>query len=551
MSGLRRRLAASATAFRGAFANPDLRRIQLAGAASVIGNWSYGIALAVYAYRVGGAAAVGLLGVVKLLPAALAAPAIAMLADRLPRRRVMLAADLVRAAAMAAAALAVLADAPAAVVFAIAALTTVVGTAFRPAQAALLPSLARSPQELTAANVAASTVDSVGSFVGPALGGALLVVTEVEWVFALNGLTVLWSALLVARLSTVGAPRASSRSSRVAEMGAGFSAIGANARVRLLVGLYALQTFVDGMRPVLVVTAALTVLEVGESGVGYLNSALGVGGLAGAALAFALAARGRLGTDFALGLALWGLGLGLLGVWPETAPALLFLAVLGVGNTLVDVSGMTLLQRSAPDEVLARVFGALDSLLLGTTMLGALVAPAHVELVGVRAALVVAGLLLPVAAVACARLLARLDAAPPAEAGLLAAIPMFAPLPQATLEQLAGALAPVPVAAGDAVVRRGDPGDRFYVVEDGELEVEAEAPGAMRRLGPGDWFGEIALLRDVPRTATVRAVTAGRLLALDREEFLAAVTGNAASAEAAETVVAARLGAAPGPELGM
>jgi MFS family permease len=548
---LRRRLAASATAFRGAFANPDLRRIQLAGAASVIGNWSYGIALAVYAYRAGGATAVGVLGVVKLLPAAVGAPAVAMLADRLPRRRVMLAADLLRAAAMAAATLAVLGDAPAAVVFGIAAVTTVVGTAFRPAQAALLPSLARSPQELTAANVAASTVDSVGSFVGPALGGALLVLTEVEWVFALNGLTFLWSALLVARLSTDGAPRAAGRSSsRLAEMGAGFSAIGGNGRVRLLVGLYGLQTFVDGMRPVLVVTAALTVLEVGESGVGYLNSALGVGGLAGAAIAFSLAARGRLGTDFAAGLALWGIGLSLVGVWPETAPALLFLAVLGVGNTLVDVSGLTLLQRSAPDEVLARVFGALDSLLLGTTMLGALVAPALVEAIGVRAALVAGGLLLPVAAIACMRALGRLDAAPPPEAALLAAIPMFAPLPQATLEQLAGSLTAVDVSAGDVVVRRGDPGDRFYAVEEGEVVVELEGREP-ERLGRGDWFGEIALLRDVPRTATVRAVGDSRLLALDRDEFLAAVTGNAASAEVAEAVVAARLGAAPRPELGM
>jgi MFS family permease len=250
--------------------------------------------------------------------------------------------------------------------------------------------------------------------------------------------------------------------------------------VRLLVGLYGLQTFVDGMRPVLVVTAALTILEVGESGVGYLNSALGVGGLVGAAVALALAARGRLGTDFALGLALWGLGLGLLGVWPETVPALLFLAVLGVGNTLVDVSGMTLLQRSAPDEVLARVFGALDSLLLGTTMLGALVAPALVEVVGVRAALVVAGLLLPLAALVCARLLARLDAAPPPEAGLLAAIPMFAPLPQATLEQLAGALMPVEVGGGEGVVRRGDPGARVYVVAEGGVVVESEATRSSR-----------------------------------------------------------------------
>lgn len=542
----------SLSAFRAVFANRDLRRLQLAGAGSVIGNWSYGIALAVYAYREGGAAAVGLLGVVRLLPSALGAPFISQLADRFRRQRVMLVSDLVRLALMGAIAAAIGLDAPVAVVFGLAALSGLAGTAFRPAQAALLPTLARTPRELTAANVAASTIDSLGSFVGPALGGLLLVVASPAWVVGFNALTFVWSTLLVAGVRGEGAgarPRRA-RGSALDEATAGFRAIGAEPRVRVLVALYGAQTFVDGARPVLVVTAAFSMLEIGESGVGFLNSALGVGGLLGAVLSVGLVGRARLGTDFAIGLALWGGGLALVGVWPEAAAALFFLAVLGIGNTLVDVAGYTLLQRAAPDEVLARVFGALDSLLLGTAVLGALVAPLAIELVGIRAAVVGLGGLLPLLAVLAWARLRALDAAgAPADVDLLRAVPMLAPLPLATLEQLAGALVRVSAAAGEEIVRAGDGGDRFYVIAGGELEVDtADGP---RALGPGDYFGEIALLRDVPRTTTVRAVTAADLLALEREDFLAAVTGNAASAEAADAVVSARLGAGPRSELGM
>ena len=537
----------SVSALRAVLANRDLRRLQLAGAGSVIGNWSYGIALAVWAYEEGGAAAVGLLGVVRMLPAALGAPFVAQLADRYPRQRVMLVSDVVRLVLMVAIAGAIAFDTPVALVFALTAVSGLAGTAFRPAQAALLPALARDPRELTAANVAASTIDSLGSFVGPALAGLLLVAASPAWVVGFNALTFAWSTLLVAGVRGVDAPpRARARGTAFGEATAGFRAIGAEPRVRLLVGLYGAQTFVDGARPVLVVTAAFSLLEIGQSGVGFLNSALGVGGLLGAVLSVGLVGRARLGSDFAIGLALWGGGLALLGVWPQAAAALFFLAVLGVGNTLVDVSGYTLLQRAAPDEVLARVFGALDSLLLGTAVLGALAAPLAIELLGARAAVIALGGLLPLLAVLTWARLRTLDATrAPAELELLRGVPMFAPLPPPTLEQLASALVPVRVAAGEVVLRAGDPGDRFYVVVEGVLEVEG-----VREARRGDFFGEIALLRDVPRTATVRAVSDAELLALERDDFLAAVTGQAESAEAADAVVSARLGA-PRAELGM
>jgi MFS family permease len=543
---LRGQLAESLSAFRDVFRNADLRRLELAWAGSVAGEWSYVVALAVFAYQAGGATAVGLVGVIRFLPSAVAAPFTALLGDRYPRARVMLGTDIVRAVALAVAAAAVFADAPAGAIYGLAGFVSLVSTAFQPAQAALLPSLARRPEELTAANVASSTIESVGSFAGPALGGVLLAVTGTGVVFAATAGTFAWSALLVARIG------AGERKEREVAVGggrartalAGFRTIGSEPRLRLLVGLYAAQTLVAGALNVLIVVTALELLDLGESGVGFLNSAVGAGGLAGVVVALALVGRRRLASDFRLGLILWGVPIVLIGVWPEQASVFALLALLGVGNTLVDVAGLTLLQRAVPDEVLARVFGVLESLVVGTIGLGAVAAPLLVAMLGIRGALIATGALLPLLAVLTWRRLARIDTAlavPERQLALLRALPLFAPLPAAAIEHLAASLIPVTAAPGAEIIRQGEGGDRFYVVAEGEVDVAVDgAPGA--RLGPGESFGEIALLRDVPRTATVTAAGEASLYALERDEFIAAVTGHPASAAAADAVVATRLG---------
>jgi MFS family permease len=544
---LRRRLGESLRAFAAVFRNEDLRRLELAWSGSIIGQWGYEVALAVFAYRAGGAAAVGLVGLVRLLPAAFVAPFAALLGDRFPRKRVMVAADLVRACAMGGAAAAVFGGAPAAAVYALAVVTALTSTAFQPAQAALLPALARSPEELTAANATSTTLESVGFFIGPALGGLLLAVTSVGAVFSVTAGLFLWSALVLGRMSaesrgdTVVEPE-----SIVREALAGFRAIASQSRLRLLVGLYGAQTLAAGVLRVLLVVTALQVLDLGPSGVGFLNSAVGVGALAGMLVVLAVIGTRRLAGVFQLGLVLWGVPLALLGIWPSVAAALLLFGVLGIGNTLVDVAGLTLVQRAAPEEVRARVFGVLESVLLATIGIGAILAPLLTAAFGPRGALIAAGSGLTALALPFWRPLERLDAAtagPGPELALLRHIPIFAPLPPVTLEQLASRLSRVRVAAGDDVFRRGDAGDRFYVIGAGEAEVALDDRPPVT-LGPGAHFGEIALLRDVPRTATVTARTDLDLYALERDDFLAAVTGHAPSAEAADAVIAARLGSA-------
>ena len=546
LASVRLRLADSSRAFAEVFRNPHLRRLELAWSGSIIGQWGYEVALAVFAYRAGGATAVGLVGLVRLLPSALIAPFAALLGDRYRRKRIMVTADLARACAMAGAAAAVFAGAPASVVYALAAVTAVTGTAFAPAQSALLPSLARSPEELTAANATSTTLESVGFFVGPALGGLVLAATSAGTVFAAAAGTFLWSALVLGRIRPEehrGPERAAG--GVLQEAVAGFRAIGREGRLRLLVGLYGAQTLAAGVLRVLLVVTALKVLDLGASGVGFLNSAVGVGALAAMLAVLALIGT-SLAAEFRLGILLWGVPLTLLGIWPNVATALVLFGVLGVGNTLVDVAGLTLLQRAAPDAVRARVFGVLESILLGTIGIGAIVAPLLTHALGARGALVATGGALCVLAVLFWRPLGSADeaaAAPEAELALLRAIPIFAPLPPLTLEQLALRLARVRLKAGVVVFRRGDAGDRFYVVAEGEVTV-APPDRPPLTLGRGGYFGEIALLRDVPRTATVTARTDVQLCALARDVFIAAVTGHAPSAQAADAVITSRVGLA-------
>lgn len=531
--------------FRDVVANRDLRRVELAWAGASVAAWSYGIGLVVFAFERDGAYAVGLIGLIRWLLAAAAAPATGLLGDRYPRAWVMLGANVARAATMAAMALVALSDAPSLIVYALAVLVTVASTAFRPAQAALLPSLARSPRELTAANVVSSTIESVGVFVGPALGGLLLAATDVATVFFATAALYLLSSLFVAPLARRREQQAARRTRGAfsAEIAAGIRTISGEPRLRLLIGLFAAQTFVDGALGVLVVVLALDALDLGASGVGFLNAATGVGGLVGGVAAAALVGRRRLAGGFGLGIVLWGAPLVVIALRPSVLAALVLLGLVGLGNTLVDVAGDTLLQRSVDDEVLARVFSVFRSLMLVTTALGAIAAPLLIDALDTRGAFVVTGMLLPVLAALSWRRLAAIDAdarAPTDALELLRAIPIFAPLAPPTLERLAAELEPQRVPAGATIFREGERGDRFYVIADGAVEIHVDTK-APPRLARGDFFGEIALLRDVPRTATVVASTDTELYALRRDEFLGAVTGHPDSAEAARAVVRARL----------
>lgn len=428
-------------------------------------------------------------------------------------------------------------------VYVLAVTSTVVSGSYSPAQAALLPSLVETPDELTAANLVGNTISSVGMFAGPAIGGVLLALSTPSAVFALNAALFVWSAAFVLQVPRDEPPQPAERPRFLPELTAGWSAVWRTPALRVVVGLTTAEEIVYGALEVLLVVLALRLLHAGNAGYGWLNTAMGVGSVAGAFVVAAVAARRRLAGGFGLGILLWGVALCIAAALSNLAPALLLLGVVGTAAILVQVTSVTLLQRSAENEVLGRVFAVLESLMLAGTGVGALVAPGLVSWLGPREALVATGAFLPVLLVPLWPSLRRIDAeaaiaVEPLE--LLRRIEIFAHLPEPVLERLASGATAVSAAAEQVVVSRGETGRHFYVIAAGRAAVDLD-DGGTRELGPGDFFGEIALLRDVPRTATVRAVEPLQLYAVERDAFLAAVTGHAPTLAAAENVVSSRL----------
>jgi len=503
------------------------------------------VGLGIVAYRDGGAAAVGLVALLRMVPSAVLAPLLSPLADRGRRERVLILVSTVRGITTAGAAVVVGLAGPTQIVYALAVLSTIAAILFRPAHSALLPSLCRTGYELASSNVVRGLLDSVATLVGPLLAAVLLQFTSVSAVFAGAAGASLWAAGLMLRVRYEAPPRppAPTKAHLVSEAVEGVRAVVRSRGLSLIIGLAAAQTFTRGALNVFTVVVAIDLLGTGEPGTATLTAAIGAGAVIGSLAASLLVRTRRLGAWFAVGVALWGLPVTFIGVFPYEVAALALLACVGVGNALIDLGGFTLLARLAPDDVLARVFGVAESLVSLSIGLGAVVAALLIEISGVREALVVIGLLCPIAAALSWRGLRRLDRSVGVrdrDIALLQAVAMFRALPLPSIEQLAGRMEEVTVAARHVVFHQGEIGDRYYVIESGVAEVIGDGR-VVAALGQGEGFGEIALFRRVRRTATVRAASELRLQSLRSEHFLPVVLGYTPSAREAETVVESML----------
>jgi MFS family permease len=542
-----RRLAEGGAALASNLRRPDLRRAQLAFGSAYASEWALTVALGVVAFRDGGAAAVGIVVLIRMLPSALIAPFATAVADRIRRDRVLIWIGVIRAAAVGAAAVVMAVDLSVLFVYVLAIIATIPFTAFRPAHSALLPALCETPKELTAANASRGLLDSTSTLVGPLLAAVLLDVSGPESVFVLTAGLSLWSALLVSLIDYEPAPRETPPAPiRVAaDTAEGLRAIAAQRDVVMLFGLGAVQAVTRGALNVFTVVVAIELLETGEPGVGVLTAAIGVGAVVGSLGASVLVGSRRLAAYTGVGIALWGTPLVLIGVFPAEILALVMLAVVGAGNALVDLGYFTLFPRLMPDEVLARVFGALESLVALAVGLGSILTPLLIHFFGIQGALVAIGLLTPAVVGLTWSHLVRVDAGLGAQADVierLRKVTMLRPLPISTIEHLARSVREESVSPGETVIEQGQVGESFYVIVAGEVEVR-ENGRLLGVLSDGDSFGEIALLRDVPRTTTVRARTPAVLYVLARRQFVPTVSGYSASAAEAETVVETRLAA--------
>lgn len=531
--------------------DPTLARIELAYLAFNMAEFATWIAILVYAYDLGGAGAATLAAVVQLIPAGFVAPLVASAVDRYRRDHVLVVGYLCQAAAFGATAASMYAGAPVFVTVAFAVVAACSITVTRPVQGVILPALTHSPADLTAANAVAGLAENVGIFVGPFVGGVLLGRAQPGDVFAAFAIVLLVAGALVARLPAdfiEARPMAGAGWRTV--LGGTFEGIGVlrdAPRPRLLVVILGGTVVVLGALDLLVVATAIDFLGVGQAWAGFLYAAFGFGGIVGSLAAVGLIGRRRMTPALAGGGALYGLPISTTGLVPIPSGAALLFGIAGAGYSVAAVAGRTLLQRVAPEAALARVFGVLESLTMFAFAAGTAFTGAVIALVGVSGALVAVGLIVPTLILLAWTSLSAIDRdARPIDAAaleLLRRLPIFAPLSAPSMERILVEIERADLPSGTEVIREGDPGDRFYVVADGRFDVSVRGT-KISEGATGDYFGEIALLRDVPRTATVTAVTPLSLIVIERERFLEAVTGHPRSHAQAESVAAERVATA-------
>jgi MFS family permease len=523
-----------------ALRHASLRRVLLAFLAFSVAEWATWIALLVWAYQERGVQAAAVVSVVQLLPAVVVAPLGSVLGDRPHRGRVLAVGYGLQAVSMLLTAAALVADAPFVLTCAGGVLVTCAITLTRPVHNATLPSISHTPAELVAGNSASITAEGLGGFLGPLVCGVLLGTLGPGAVYLVFGVLLLGAAVLVLRLPVVhvGDHEQTEIAGFTAQTLDGLRELRHAPASALLLVMVAGQYVVVGAMDILLIVLALDVLDTGASGPGLLSSALGVGAVLGAVASVALVGRRRLAPALLAGLLVTGLPISALALDGGVAVSALLLVVSGTGKAFFDVAGRTLLQRTVPDDVLARVFGIEEALMTAALAGGAAVAPFLVDGLGIRGALAAVGAVLPVAGFATWRVLRLLDERsrhPGPHFELLRTVPFFRSAPLPVVEQLSRRTEDDQVAAGTVVVRERDPGDRFYLVSDGTVSVSQEGRHLTRLQAPTS-FGEVALLRDSPRTATVTAEVPTTLVWIGRDDFLRAMRSVPAARESAEDV---------------
>lgn len=525
VAGLRGRLRGTSQAL----GSRDLARLLFVSAVWITAEWATLISVSLLALHVGGPAAVGLVGAVSVLPAAVLSAPASVLIDRWSRSRLL---AVVCAGWCALAVLLVwcaVIDAGLPVLLAVVAAGSALGAALRPTLQAIVPTLVSSPDDLVAANSAYATIEALGTVVGPGLCAALLGVVGAPGVLGvlavLFGVAAVVSASIRTPFRPVKRAGASARDVWLAPL-TGFAVL-ARPGLRLAISLFLAQTTMRGLVNVFVVLVATSMTGGSGARAGSLFIAIGVGGLVGSIVAMGLGPR-RTSRWIAVGIALWGLPVVAIGFWPKVAPASVALAVLGFGNAILDVSGYTLINRLVPDHLAGRAWGAFNALATAAIGLGSLAAPVLVASFGLARSMVLTGAVLALTPVLTWRWLSRLDGLASGRAEdveLLRRVRLFAAMSLVGVERLARGAHAQERAAGEVVIRQGEPAVEFYVVADGAAVVSRDGR-EVRRLGPADAFGEIALLDPGPRTATVTTTAPTRLLVLDRDGFIAAVSGH-------------------------
>lgn len=525
--------------------NSPLRRVLVAYTLYDLVEFAVWVAIILYAYAEGGTSLAGLVAVVQVLPAAFIGPLLAGIGDRMPRGTALALAHGGVAVTASVTTVALLVSAPVAVVVACAATITIALAVVRPIHYASQPGLARSPEQLVSANALSAVAEGAAMFTGPVIAGFGVSVAGPALVLGGSAVAAVMATLLCLRLPL--GPAVSSAAHGDSGWRAAFQGLASLSRDWAALVLLLVMTtrfFIGGAVDILGVTFNTEVLKAGDSGAGLIIGAIGIGAVVGGVVAGSTTMRRRLTPIVATGGAAQGIAFAAVALTALLAPAMIALAVCGLAASIMLISGRTLLQRSVDDRVLARVFAVQEGVALLGVSLGAAMAPLLVDRFGPANAFVPVGIGAVVLTLAGFMFIRRLDARAvfrPEEIALLRRIGFLSALPPYEIERLAGDAEWMDVTPGQEVIRQGDIGDRFYAIAEGSFTVVIDGERRPGYLGPGEGFGEMALLTSQPRNATITAVGAGRLLAVSGPDFLAAVTGGADGQALAEQVAAAHL----------
>jgi hypothetical protein len=524
--------------------NRSLTRLVLAYAVMIIAEFGQWLAVIVYAFVRGGASASGLVAILQLVPAMLLAPVISARLSRLGPGRLLMIAYVAATVTLACCGGAILVGAPVAVVYAAAVAFSLSLGVSRPLHHVLMPLVVRHPDELTAANVATSWGEGVGTLVGPALAGLLISVDGSGLACAvLAGLCL--SAALLARVQPLrtAAQDTDEEPGVLSDLLSAARVILSRPNTRALIAFPAGVAAIEGAIDLLVVVLAVQILAIGPGAAGYLSAAFGAGGLLGAGVAVWLVGR-RLAAPLVAAALIGAVALGALALASTVLVAVTLLVIVGITRSVQGVAAQTLLQRSTPLDVMVCAFALIESLRDLGMAFGALVVPLLIGLGGVKLAFVGMACFAPLAVLAAGRRIRRIDeeaSIPVVEMGVFRNMEIFSALPAAPLETLARESSYETVHPGTAVISEGDAGDSYYAITHGSVLVTIGGH-EIRRMDSGQGFGEIALLYSVTRRATVAATIETTLLRVGREAFLTAMRAHPSVSAAADAVARDLLG---------
>lgn len=504
------------------------------------------VALMVYAYERGGATEAGLAALSQLVPAAVFAPAAGVLAERRAPDRILAYSYWAQSTTLAAAAITLALRGPAVAVYGFTMLMTIAIVAARPAQALVTPLFARSVDALTALNVVTEWASQVAIFAAPAAAAGLLALGGPELVFACFSVALAASAACIPRLSITANRAGGISASPLAEIRAGIRTAVAEPAVRTVLLVGALTFVTIGALDVITIDLAIGRFQGTASTAAWMTATLGAGGIFGATVGSRLIGR-RLAPALVVASLIYGLSMGSIGLFPNEGFAFAILFVAGLGQVLVAISSQSILQRCSPAAAVGRIFALREALYCLGLAAGSILASALIATFGIETTLVVVGALLPACSALNARKMWRLDDAatvPIVELSLLRRLPIFRWLPAPALEGLARNATPVLFEPGTYLLTEGEQGERYFAIASGSAEVLQQRT-VISTVTAGDGVGEIALLRNIPRTASVRAATTVHAVAVDKASFLIAVTGHPATVAVADSIITGHGVAAP------